>query len=461
MTPTISIPGNPPGSGSVSSKWFGAGWTDRVLAIFTSVEAGEGIGALLLAGNVFLLLTAYYILKTVREALILAQGGAEVKAYASAGQAALLLAAVPAYGWLASRLTRFRLVAAVMLFFLANLPIFYALNSSGVSIGIAFYLWLGIFNLMALAQFWAFASDLYTEEQGKRLFPVLGIGSSLGALAGARIAAIFFADLGVGRLLVLAGTLMGGSLLLTWLVNRRACAACAQQRSNNSSALGSRGGFEIVSADRYLRLIALMVVLLNVVNTGGEYVLSKLVVAEAAQAAAGAADPAAVKQAFIGQFYGNYFAWVGFGGLILQAFLVSRLFRWIGVRGALFLLPTIAFGGYALLAALPALSIALTTKVFENSTDYSVENTARHALFLPVNREAKYKAKTAIDTFFYRTGDMTQAGVVWLGTSLAFTTRHFALTNVCFIVAWLGVTFMLSKNQPEPAPAPALAASGD
>ena len=452
MNPTVGISERQMGLGPVSSKWFGAGLTDRALKLFTVVEPGEGLGALLLAANVFLLLTAYYILKTVREALILAEGGAEVKAYAAAGQAALLLAAIPAYGWLANRLTRFRLVATVMLFFLSNLPVFYVLNASGVHIGIAFYLWLGIFNLMALAQFWAFANDLYTEEQGKRLFPVLGIGSSLGALAGARIAAVFFADLGVDRLLLIAGALMSGSLLLAWRVNRQACAACAVQRANNSSSLGSRGALQIISSDRYLGLIAVMVVLLNVVNTGGEYLLSKLVVAEAARVALGAADPVAARQAFIGHFYGTYFTWVGLGGLVLQSFLVSRLFRWIGVRGALFFLPAIALGGYGMLAALPVLATALTTKIFENSTDYSIENTARHALFLPVDREAKYKAKTAIDTFFYRAGDMTQAGVVWVGTSLAFTTRHFAVTNVVFIVLWLGVTFMLSKNNLVPAP---------
>ena len=96
------------------------------------------MGALLLAANVFLLLTAYYILKTVRESLILSEGGAEVKAYAAGGQAVLLLLVLPAYGWLANRLTRFRLVAAVMLFFLSNIPLFHFLNVSGVSIGVPF-----------------------------------------------------------------------------------------------------------------------------------------------------------------------------------------------------------------------------------------------------------------------------------------------------------------------------------
>lgn len=463
MTPAVSIIDTEGtlGSGPVSSKWFGAGLTDRLLGLFSKVEPGEGLGALLLAGNVFLLLTAYYILKTVREALILADGGAEVKAYAAGGQALVLLAVIPAYGWIASRLTRFRLIASVMLFFLTNIPVFYFLNRAGVPIGIPFYLWLGVFNLMALAQFWAFANDLYTEAQGKRLFPILGIGSSLGALAGARIASVFFKSLGVDSLLLLSGAIILGSLLLTWRANRSACAACEQQRVNDESRVGTRGAFQIIASDRYLGLIALMVVLLNVVNTGGEYVLSKLVVANAMEVAAAAADPVAAKQAFIGEFYGTYYTWVGIGGLVLQAFLVSRVFRWVGVQGALFFLPAIALGGYGLLAILPALTIAMTTKVFENSTDYSIQNTARHALFLPVSREAKYKAKTAIDTFFYRTGDLTQAAIVWAGTSMAFTTRHYALTNMAFVVVWLGVTVLLSRSVFTPVAMRSTAVSGD
>jgi hypothetical protein len=105
---------------------------------------------------------------------------------------------------------------------------------------------------MALAQFWAFANDLYTEEQGKRLFPILGIGSSLGALAGSQVASTFFADLRVDRLLLIAGGIIAGSLLLTWRVNRQACSVCAMQRANNDMSLGSRGALEIVSSDRVM-----------------------------------------------------------------------------------------------------------------------------------------------------------------------------------------------------------------
>ena len=107
--------------------------------------------------------------------------------------------------------------------------------------------------------------------------------------------------------------------------------------------------------------------------------------------------------------------WQNLLGLLIQLFLVSRIFKWIGVRGALFILPCIAFGGYALLAAIPTLAVVRLTKLAENSTDYSLMNTVRHALFLPTTREAKYKAKAAVDTFFVRTGDALQGLIVYVG----------------------------------------------
>ncbi|MFO7652382.1 MAG: hypothetical protein R6X25_01015, partial [Candidatus Krumholzibacteriia bacterium] len=136
---------------------------DRFLSLFTEVRAGEGVAVVLLATNVFLLLTAYYLIKPVREALILADGGAEVKAYTSAGQAVLLLFAVPAYGKVASRLSRLRLIGTVTVFFAACLAGFYLLAlTTNLPLGIPFYLWVGIFNVMIVAQFWSFANDLYT-----------------------------------------------------------------------------------------------------------------------------------------------------------------------------------------------------------------------------------------------------------------------------------------------------------
>jgi AAA family ATP:ADP antiporter len=117
--------------------------------------------------------------------------------------------------------------------------------------------------------------------------------------------------------------------------------------------------------------------------------------------------------------------------------VVSRLFKYVGVRGALFVVPLIALGSYSLMALVPILSVVRIAKILENSTDYSIQNTARHALFLPVSREAKYKAKAAIDTFFWRLGDMAQAGVVLAGTWLAFTTKQYAWINIALVGVWL------------------------
>jgi len=172
----------PPPS-SALGRWFA-----RALRPFAKVEPSEAITAALLMLTVFLLLMAYYFLKTAREPLILLQGGAEVKSYAAAGQSLLLLLVVPAYSALAQRVGRMKLLAGVYGFFALNLLVFAALVEAKVGLGVAFYLWVGIFNVTAIAQFWSFANDIYTPEQGKRLFAVLGIGSSVGAVAGAFIA---------------------------------------------------------------------------------------------------------------------------------------------------------------------------------------------------------------------------------------------------------------------------------
>src|SRR6185436_20297416 len=143
---------------------------DRMLGVFADVHAGEGGTALLLALNVFLILMAYYVLKPVREALILGEGSAELKSYMSAGQVVLLAFVVPLYSRLVARFVRIRLINVVTAFFVACLLLFYVLARFHVPLAIVFFLWIGIFNLMVVAQFWSFANDIYTKDQGERLF---------------------------------------------------------------------------------------------------------------------------------------------------------------------------------------------------------------------------------------------------------------------------------------------------
>ena len=420
---------------------------ESFLSHFADVRAGEGGGVLLMALNLFLLLGAYYMLKTVREVLILSQGGAEVKSYSSAGQAALLLVVVPLFGIIASRVNRVRLVTGVTLFFASNLAIFIALGKMGLREGVAFFLWVGIFNVLVIAQLWAFANDIYTQKQGERLFPFVGLGGSLGAWIGAVAAARAIRPAGPYGLMTAAAFLLVCCAALTvWMDRHTSRRQDAGKQKESAKPLSKEGGFQLIFRDRYLLLIAALVVLLNIVNTSGEFMLSKLVVAKAASLYPNAVAMAADRQRYIGEFYGSYFSWFNIIGVVLQTFLVSRIFKAIGVGGALFVGPCIALAGYSVILVAPLLPLVRVLKIMDNSSDYSIQSTAGQALFLPTSREAKYKAKAAIDAFFKRFGDVLYAGVVYVGTALGFALSAFAALNLAFTVIWIFIAVALARE---------------
>jgi AAA family ATP:ADP antiporter len=142
-------------------------------------------------------------------------------------------------------------------------------------------------------------------------------------------------------------------------------------------------------------------------------------------------------------------------GFLFQLLLVSRIFKYIGVGRALFILPLVSLASYSVMAFVPLLGIVRTAKILENSTDYSIQNTTRHALFLPTSREAKYKAKQAIDSFFWRAGDLLQAAVVFLGTRLAFGLGDYAVLNLFFVGLWLAIVAAISGQYRKLAPSSA------
>jgi AAA family ATP:ADP antiporter len=422
------------------------GFVEKVLSYFADVRAGEGLGALLLLINVFLLLYAYYLLKTVREALILTEGGAYIKAYSSAGQAALLMVVVPLYGFIGTKVDRIKLLSGLSLFFVFNLVLFYTLGAAGYQEGVVFYIWVGIFNVFTISQFWAFANDLYTEAQGKRLFPMIGVGSSLGAWLGAESAGQLVKRLALTpyQLQLIAAAILVVCVVLTVAVNRiQTKRSIPEMASLADQPLGKEDGFSLIFKSRYLTWIAVLIVLLNIVNSSGEFLLGKVVSENAQQLHPG--DTAAQKQ-YVGAFYGSFFGGVNLLGFLMQTFVVSRLFASIGVRGALFVLPCIALVSYSVLAVAPILIVIRIAKTLENATDYSLQNTIRQALFLPTSREAKYKAKAAVDTFFMRAGDVIQAGIVKMGAELQMGFGGFAWLNVGFTILWLWIAGRLAKE---------------
>jgi len=314
----------------------------------------------------------------------------------------------------------------------------------------------GIFNLMVIAQLWAFANDVYTVEQGKRLFAIVGFGASLGAIAGSFVTGQLVKQFGPYPFMLAAAALLGLCMLLTNIVHLREKKAGAARKASEKAAasdnpaegagageaIKGKSGFSLVLGDRYLLLIGLLMVLVNLVNTTGEYILSKTVVElySAGQGAVGQIDEKKV----IGEFYGNYFTIVNIISAILQALVVSRVLKYFGVRVALLVLPVVALAGYAAMAFIPLLSFIRTVKLAENSLDYSLQNTTRNALYLPLSREAKYKAKQANDTFFVRAGDVLSAGLVFAGTTwLGFATKQFAIVNAALVIVWLGIAVLV------------------
>ncbi|HKP57541.1 MAG TPA: MFS transporter [Polyangiales bacterium] len=413
----------------------------RAFRLFGNVEPHETVAAAIMAGNVFLLLSAYYLLKTAREPLILLHGGAEVKSYAAAGQSLLLLVVVRLYSDLAKRLGRMTLVAGIYLFFAANLVLFAILARTQMAIGVAFYLWVGIFNVTAIAQFWSFANDIYTPEQGKRLFGVLGIGSSVGAVAGARLAKAL-APLGPSALMLVAAGVLVVCVGLFFVVERRIGQASEAREQKAEEPIAIEGGVMSMLLHRYLLLLAGLMLLLNCVNSNGEYLLDRTLLAAVQQQ--GGDEKAATT--FIAEFKADYFGWVNLLGVLMQLFVVSRIMQTIGVRRALFVMPIVSAVSYTSLLIMPVLNVVRIGKIAENTLDYSLQNTARQALFLVTSRAEKYVGKTVIDTLIVRVGDVMSAGLVLGVTQLHLPVRALAALNLLLIGGWLVVLLFIGRE---------------
>jgi AAA family ATP:ADP antiporter len=439
-----TLPGNAPRPSPI----------DRLLRVFGEVRAGESGTVLLLFANLFLLLVGYYVLKTVRDTLILTDksGGAEVKAYASAGQALLLIGFVPVYSWLAARVDRVRLIFGMIAFYVVSIELFFVAMRGGLTYAvIAFFIWVGIFNLTSIALFWSYANDLYRPGVGERLFPIIAIGGTAGAPLGSKIAAwLFGAGVRPSTMLQCAVALLLVHLALYWLVNRRESRR-QDQAAVSRAPITAGNGFALVLANPYLRLFALLLIVLNVVNTNGNYILEStlLHIADAAAGTATGADRDAFIKMYVGSFVGNFGFYQNVLVVLIQSLLVSRIVKYFGIRGVLMTLPLVALGTYGL----AALGIAFTYfrvlqvgKMLENATDYSVMNTGKQMLWLPTSRGEKYQAKQAIDGFFVRLGDLVSAGLVFTFTWLALGPVGVAWANVVLVALWVVVVGLIVRQ---------------
>lgn len=418
---------------------------ERALALllrpFVKIRPEETITTILMALIAFILMTGYYLLKTAREPLILLQWGAEAKLYAEAGQALILLMVVRAYGAIARRVGRMKLLASVYLFFASNMVVFAALARTNLHIGLAFFLWVGVFSYTSVAQLWAFAADIFTEEQGKRLFAFVGTGSSVGSVAGSALAHSLVKRgpdvlmLGAAAFVVVCVALLGG-------VELRTDSSSAERVKMREQPVAVESPLQLLIHDNYLVLIGALTLALNCVSGLGDYVLDRTLLAHVSSA--GFTHTAA--GAFIGTFKSSFFGWYNALSLLLQLFAVSRILVRFGVRSALLVLPIVAVFGYGAYAIVPTLSLIRAVVIANRALDYSLTSTARHALFLVASRTEKYVGKTLVDSVGARSGDLLSAIVVWIGLRSGMHATGFAATAVVIAIGWIAVVLAIGRE---------------
>jgi len=324
--------------------------------------------------------------------------------------------------------------------------------------GIIFFIWVGIFNNMVVAQFWGFTNDIYSEEEGKRLFPLVMLGQNIGAIAGGAITFFLVESLGLYQMMLVAGAFLGTCILLTFIIHKREIKRAEDKKTKQAikkeerkkieeKPLEKGGGFQLVFKSRYLFYIAFLILLLNVVNTTGEYIRSDVWNRKAEAAIQAGEIQTENKAQYLAKIESGFLSIVNISTLLIQLLLVSRILKWFGVRWALLFLPFIALGGYFLIAFGASFIAVYWAKAMENSTDYSLMNTLRGALYLITSREEKYKAKAAIDTFFVRAGDVLVSIIVFLGTTyLAFNAERFAALNVFIVLIWIALCFLIIRE---------------
>lgn len=449
--------------------------TERFLCLFTEVKAGEGLTALLMFANVFLILCAYYLIKPLREGWIAVSDfegftKMEIKAYSSFFQALFLLFIVGLYGRLSDKWDRSTLVTRTTLFCISNMVIFWFLQP-GLFFknlplsGVFFYLWVGMFGVFVVAQFWTFCADIYNDETGDRLLPLIAIGATFGAAFGSEIVDVL---VGSGMIptevLLLAGTIpLFASIALTRLVDDRQSSAVELTTQNkgkiNKQEKQNQGlgfllnGAKLIFKTRFLLAIAMLTLLSNWVNTNGENLLFQVVQDSLAEQAIqqGITNNQAILEFTRNgttAFYGNFFFWVNVTALLLQSLVTSRFLKYGGFGAIIMILPVIALISYTVMALIPVLLIVKIMKIAENSTDYSINNTARHVLWLPVDSASKFHGKPAIDTLYVRMGDGLAALTVLIGVEvLALTTTQFFFFNIFLIIIWLFFALILIRER--------------
>jgi AAA family ATP:ADP antiporter len=397
----------------------------------------ERAAALWSFGYFFMLLAGYYVLRPLRDQMAI-EGGVKALPWLFTATFVTLVALQPLYGALVAKLPRGRFVPIVYQFFAANLAAFWlllALHVEPVVVARLFFIWVSVFNLFAVAVFWSFMADLFTSEQGKRLFGFIGAGGTAGGLLGPVVTIVLSVPLGPHHLLVVALVFLELAVLCVGRLERIAGGgASAGPRADDRRVGGSMfAGLVEVLRSRYLLAMAAWIALQSLGAT--------VLYLEQAQIVAAAVHGAGEQTRL---FAGVDLA-VGLLTLATQVFATGRLLARFGTRAAAAALPATYLVGFATLALWPVVAVVVVFQVVQRWINFAIANPARQVFFTVVDREAKYKAKNVIDVVVYRGSDAASS---WLFDSLQALGLKLGAIAVCVLpvaAAWMMLSSALGR----------------
>jgi len=438
---------------SSNQAWWRRLWTPA----FAGVTGGAGIDlrpgearALGLAFAFhFVVLASYYVLRPIRDE-IGAAGGLENLSWLFTATLVAMLAANVLFSAVAARLPRRRFIPLAYRFFIGALGAFFLLmqvDPAGVAswVGSAFYVWVSVFNLFVVSVFWAFMADLFTAEQGKRLFGFVAVGGTLGAILGGVLTAQLVHVVGSAALLVLSALLLE---VAVWCVKLfpgdssfpRKQGLDPRVRGDDEKPEWPLGGtfwsgIAHVFRSPYLLGICGFMLLHSVTST--------LVYFQQADLAGQAFADRAARTAFFAQLD----VAVNVLTVVMQVFLTGRLLKWLGVGLTLALLPLVSLAGFAAMALAPSLALLAAFQIARRAVNYAVSRPAREVLFTVLPREDKYKAKAFTDTFVYRAGDQVGAWSYPVLRALGLGLAGVSAVGIPLAASWVALSVWLGRRQ--------------
>lgn len=385
----------------------------------------------------FTLLAGYYVLRPLRDQMGIA-GGVKNLPWLFTATFVSLLVAQPLYGMLVAKLPRVKFIPIVYHFFVANLVLFWLLltfDLEKVVVARVFFVWLSVFNLFAVAVFWSLMADLFTAEQGKRLFGFIGAGGTAGALLGPIITIWLSVPLGPVNLLIAAAVLLEAAVFcvhrLEGVTDGPAGAVVQQQRVGGSAFAALP---ELIRSP-YLLGVAAWVSLLSFGATIAYFAQANIVSTSIHGAAAQTRLFASIDLA------------VGLLSLMTQVFATSKFLNRFGTGVAAAALPAVYVAGFTALAIVPSLAVVITLQVAQRWMNFAIANPARQVFFTVVGREEKYKAKNLIDVVIYRGSDALYGWAYDSLQALGLKLGGIALCVLPVVAGWLVLSTALGRAQ--------------